>query len=154
VDEKSKCNGELETENAVESGAESQSADCGEHSFPEQGVVAQAAGGSIEFNGQRDTGGYPGSKAKEMTETDPVTDSEDDRVRHRPGKQSQRPTLAAQQVIRKIQTSEHIKARAGDADGCDGVVVHASDCRGKTKTFGQSSRFVKGHGFSRAVRSE
>jgi catechol 2,3-dioxygenase-like lactoylglutathione lyase family enzyme len=50
--------------------------------------------------------------------------AEDDRVRHRPSKQSQRPMLAAQQVVSKIQTSEHIKTGAGNADGCDGVVVH------------------------------
>ena len=130
-DENGKCNGELEAEDAIESGAESQAADGRKHTLPEQGIVVPAARGSIEFDGQRDTGGYSSSKAKEKTEADAVTDAEDDRVRHGPGKQSQRPMLAAQQVIRKIQTPEHIKTRARDADGGDGVVVHSSEyCRG------------------------
>jgi len=132
-DENGKGHCELETENAVESGAKSQPADRGKHSLPEQGVVVPAARGSIEFNGQRDTGGYTRSEAKEKAEANAVSDAEDDRIGHGAGKQSQRPMLAAQQVICKIQTSEHIKACASDADGGDGVVIHSSDCRGNAQ---------------------
>src|SRR5713226_265594 len=57
-DEYGKCDCELQAQHAIKSGPETQPADGGEHSLPEQGVVVQAARGSIEFNGQRDAGGY------------------------------------------------------------------------------------------------
>jgi ketosteroid isomerase-like protein len=129
-DENGKGDCKPKTQRTVKSNAEGQSADGGEQSFPEQGVMIQPARGSIEFDGNGDAGANSGSNAKEETKANAVSDSEDDRVRDRPGKQSQRPMLATQQVIRQIQASEHVKTGAGDADGCDGVVVHRIDCRG------------------------
>jgi uncharacterized protein len=129
-DENGKGDCKPKTQRAVKPYAETQPADCGKHSLPKQGVVVKAARGSIEFNGKRNARSNAGGEPKEKSEADAVPDAEDDRVRHRPGKQSQRPMLAAQQVIRQIQASDHVKTGAGDADGCDGVVVHWIDCRG------------------------
>jgi ketosteroid isomerase-like protein len=129
-DENGKGDCKPKTQRAVKPYAETQPADCGKHSLPKQGVVVKAARGSIEFNGKRNARSNAGGEPKEKSEADAVPDAEGDRVRHRPGKQSQRPMLAAQQVIRQIQASDHVKTGAGDADGCDGVVVHRIDCRG------------------------
>ena len=108
--------------------------------------MVQATCGPIELKGKGDAGGNPGSKSKEKTETNAVSDSEDHRVRHRPGQQPQRPMLAAQQIVCKIQTSEHVKARARDADSGDGVMVHAGEyCRGNARMIGISVRPVEGH---------
>ncbi len=52
--------------------------------------------------------------------------------------------LTAQQVVSKIETAEHIKAGAGNADGCDGVVIHPIDCRGRA-FYAQVSDFIPSH---------
>src|SRR5580700_9327073 len=103
--ENGKCNCELKAQRAIKSCGETQPSDRGKHSLPEQGVVVQCTRGSIEFDGNSDTGGNAGGKTKEETKANGVPNSEDDRIRHRAGKQSQRPVLAAQQVIRQIQAS-------------------------------------------------
>ena len=98
--------------------------------------MLQAACRSLEFNRSSDASSHPGGETKEKTEANAVSDSEDDRVLHRPSKQPQRPMLAAQQVVGKIQTSEHIKTCAGNADGCDGVVIYGVIAEGALKVWG------------------
>jgi hypothetical protein len=122
--EDGKGNCKTKAQLAVESGAETQSADGGEQCLPWQRVVIQPAGSSIEFDGDRNACSNSSGNAEEETEPEAVSDAEDDGVRHRPGKQSQRAMAAAQQVIGKIQTANHIKAGARYADGGDGVMVH------------------------------
>jgi hypothetical protein len=79
---------------------------------------------STELNRQSDTGGDAGSQAKEETEPEAVADAEDNRVRDRAGKQPQRPVLSTQEVVSQIETTQHIKTRARNADDRDGMVVH------------------------------
>jgi hypothetical protein len=123
-DEHGECDCEPEAQGTVKSSGKARTANGGEHSFPGQRVVVQATRGAIELNRKSYASCDTGREAKEKTEAKTVSDSEDDRVGYRSGKQSQRPMLAAQQVIGKIQTSDHIKTGAGNADGGDGVVVH------------------------------
>jgi hypothetical protein len=106
-DEGGKGNCKPKTQCAVKSGAKSQPTDRRKHTLPKQGVVVQAARRSIEFNRQRDAGGYAGSKAKAKTEA-----KADDRIRHRPGKLTQRPMLAPQQIVSEIQTTKHVETRS------------------------------------------
>ena|ERR1700686_3462070 len=95
-DEDDKGNCKPETKRAVESCSESQSADGGEYCLPLQRVVIQAARSAIEFDGNGDAGGNPGGNAEEKTEAEAVSDSEDNGIRHRSGKQSQRAVPSAQ----------------------------------------------------------
>jgi ketosteroid isomerase-like protein len=129
-DENGKGDCKPKTQRTVKSNAEGQSADGGEQSFPGQRIVIQPARGSIEFDSNGDAGANSGSNSEEETKANAVSDTEDDRVRHRPGKQSQRPMLAAQQVICEIEAPEYIETGAGNADGGDGMMVHRIDCRG------------------------
>ena len=91
--------------------------------------MVQSARGAVEFNRERYAGSKTRHQAEEETKAQTVADSEEDRVCDRPGKHPQRTVLAPQQVIRKIKTAEHIQAGAGNADGCDHMMVHADDCR-------------------------
>ncbi len=100
--EDGKGNCKTKAQLAVESGAESQSADGREYCLPWQRVMIQSAGSSIEL----DRNGNPRRKsrgdAEEKTEAEAVSDAEDDGVCHRPGKQSQRAVPAAEQIIGEI----------------------------------------------------
>ena len=87
--------------------------------------MIEPASRSIKFNRQRDAGRNTGSQAKEQTKPEAIADAEDKRVGYRAGDQPQRTVLSTQQVVRKIETAQHIKTRTRNADGRDCVVVHA-----------------------------
>jgi hypothetical protein len=78
----------------------------------------------IELDRQCDAARNPGSQAKEQAKAEAVADTKHEGVRHRARKQPQRTVLPTQQVISKIQAAQHIKARAGNADARDCVMVH------------------------------
>src|SRR5713226_4407157 len=87
------------------------------------------ASGSMELNRDGNAGRGSRSDSKEQAKAYTVADSEHDRVRHHLGEQPQGTVLAAQQIVSKIKSAEHIQTNAGDADSRDGVVVHRNDCR-------------------------
>ena len=131
-DENGKCNCEMHAQNHVQSSAETEPADGGKQRFSWPGVMVQPASGSMELDRQGNPGRYAGGKAKKETEAEAIPDAEYDRVRYRTGKHSQWTVLSAQQVVGKIQTAQHIKRAADNADGGDCVVVHSEDCRANT----------------------
>ena len=88
--------------------------------------MVQATSGSTEFDGNGDPGRNSRDEAKEETKANAVADSEDNRVGYRPGEQSQRAVLPAQQIVSEIKAPEHIETAAGDTDGCDRMVVHSA----------------------------
>ena len=122
--ENTKCDCVLKTQNPVESGAESKPPDRAEYGLPRQWVMIVRATCSMKFNRDGNAGCGSGSDSKEKAETDTVADSEHDRVRHHPGEQPQGTVLAAQQIVSKIKGAEHVQTDAGEADGCDSVVVN------------------------------
>ena len=113
--------------------------------------MVQATSGSTEFNGNGDPGRNPRDEAKEETKANTVADSEDDRVGYRPGKQSQRAVLPAQQIVSEIKAPEHIETAAGDTDGCDRMVVHSVIVEVTLGDYGQAANDPKEfrHGLTR-----
>src|SRR6266404_8502163 len=95
-DENGECDCESEAQNPVQSGTESESPDGGEQSFPRQRVMIQPTSCTIELNRQGDTGRDTGSQAKEGSKAEAVADAEDNGIRYRTGKQTQRTVLPAQ----------------------------------------------------------
>ena len=89
--------------------------------------MIQSARGAIEFNRNGDASCDPRGQAKKGTEAESKADTKNDGVGYGPGEQAQRAVLAAQQVIGEIKAPEHVKAGAGNADGCDRVMVHCND---------------------------
>ena len=87
--------------------------------------MVQATGGSTEFDGHGDPRGNSRDETEEETKSNTVAHSEDNRISYRPGEQSQRAVLPAQQIVSQIKAPEHIETAAGDTDGCDRMVVHA-----------------------------
>ena len=81
---------------------------------------------SIQFNGQRDTGRNPRGQSENQTEAEPIPHSENQRVSYHSCKHAERPVLSAQQVIRQVETAQHIQTCARNADGCNCVMVHAT----------------------------
>ena len=79
---------------------------------------------STEFNRNGDAGRDTGSQPKEETKAEAVADAEDNGVRYRASKQPQRTVLSTQQVVGKIETTQHIKTCTRNADGRDCMVVH------------------------------
>jgi hypothetical protein len=67
----------------------------------------------------------PEARPKKRPRPRPVPDAEDNGVRYRAGQQPQRIVLSTQQVVGKIQTAQHIKTSARNADGRDRMVVHS-----------------------------
>src|ERR1700730_12818956 len=55
-EEKTKCQGEPETDASVQAGAETESSDRAEQCLPRQRVMIVVAGLAIEFHGDRDAG--------------------------------------------------------------------------------------------------
>src|SRR5258708_17993334 len=125
-DEDGKRDGESKAQSPVQPSCESEAADRGKQSFPEPGVMVESAICQIVLNRQGHAGRNAGSQAKEEAKPEAITDAEDNGVRYRAGKQPQRTVLSAQQVIRKIERTQHIKARTHNADGRDGMVVHST----------------------------
>src|SRR5882762_5274419 len=123
-DETCKSDSEFEPQNPVKSGGESQPANGAEKCFPGQGIVLLAARRSTELNRHRDSGANPREEAKKRTEAKAIADSENDRVGNRSSEQAQRAVPATEQIIGKIQAAEHVETGAGDAHGCERVVVH------------------------------
>lgn len=124
-DENGERDTESEAQNPIESGSESEAANGREQRFPKQGVMIQAASRSVEFNRKCDAGRDTRSQAKEETQAKTVADPEDDGIRYCPGKQPQRPVLSSQQVVSQVETTQHTKTDAGNADCRDCMVVHA-----------------------------
>jgi hypothetical protein len=91
--------------------------------------MIQPASCAIELDRDGDPGGNSGSHAKEETKTKAVTDSEDDGIRYGAGQQPQRTVLPAQQIVREIETAQHIETGSRDADSCDCVMVHSAIVR-------------------------
>jgi hypothetical protein len=85
--------------------------------------MIQPASCSTEFNRQDNAGGDSGSQAKEKTKAEAVADAEDNGVRYGTGKQAQRTVLSTQQAVSEIETTEHVKTGAGNADDRNGMVV-------------------------------
>jgi len=104
-DETGKSNGEFEAQDPVQSGAESQTAYGAEECFPGEGIMAEAASGSIEFNGQGGSGGNACEEAEERTEAKTIADSENHGVGNGSCEQPQRAMLAAQQIVGEVQTA-------------------------------------------------
>ncbi len=86
--------------------------------------MRQTASCSIEFNRDREAGCETRGEAKEQTQANAISDSENDRVRHGTGKQPQRAVLSTQQVVGKIKAAQQVKKGPCDADGSYRVVVH------------------------------
>ena len=84
-----------------------------------------ATGYSIEFDCHGDTYGNSGSKAEERTKAEAVTDAEDNRVRYHAREQAQWAVLSTQEIVSKIETTQHIQAASANADGGNGVVVES-----------------------------
>jgi hypothetical protein len=87
--------------------------------------VIETAGYSIEFDCHGDTYGNTGSKTEEGTKAEAVTDAEDNRVRYHAREQAQWAVLSTQQIVSKIETTQHIQAASANADGGNGVVVES-----------------------------
>src|SRR5438445_3995936 len=86
--------------------------------------MIEPASRPAELDRHRDAARDARSQAKEQAEPESIADAEHQRVRHRPRKQPQRTVLPTQQVISKVQTTQHIKAYAGNADARDCMMVH------------------------------
>ena len=69
----------------------------------------------VKFNRHRDSSSHAGNHTKEKSQPDCIAKAKHNRVRHRSGEQSQRPMFAAQQIVSKVQRSEHVEARRRDA---------------------------------------
>ena len=91
--------------------------------------MAQPLSRAIELNRDRDPVCHARNHAKKPTQAKPIADSEHNRVRHRPSKQSQGTVLSAQQIVGKVQTPDYIQASPGDADRGQGVMVHGKILR-------------------------
>src|ERR1700733_1823056 len=121
--------GKLQTKITPEACAEGNSPYRAEPSFPPQRVVVQPSSRAIELNRDCDPAGHARSQAKKPAQAKPIADSEHNRVRHRPSKQSQGTVLSAQQIVRKVETPDYIQASPGDADRGHGVMVHGKILR-------------------------
>jgi Tol biopolymer transport system component len=124
ADYNAECDRESQSQDPVQTGAESEAADGAEQRLPRQGIMLQPARRSVEFDRDGNAGGDARSEAEEETKSQAVADSENDRVGHRAGEQPQRAVLPAQQIVCKVKAAEHIQAGAGNADGREGMVVH------------------------------
>jgi|SRR5580698_10808982 len=87
--------------------------------------MIQPARCPAEFNRQGNAAGQTGSQPKEETQAKSIANTEDNGVRYGTGKQAQRTVLSTQQVVRQIETTQHIKTSTHNTDDGDGVVVHA-----------------------------
>jgi hypothetical protein len=78
----------------------------------------------IELDRQRGAGRDAGSQAKEQSQTKAVSNAEQERIRNRPRNQPQRTVLPAQQIISKVEGTQHVTAGASNANRRDCVMVH------------------------------
>jgi hypothetical protein len=88
--------------------------------------MIQATSCSIEFNCQGDARRDTGSQAKEETKAQTVAEAEDNGVRYRAREHPQRTVLPTQQIVGKIEATQHIETRARNADRRDCVMVHST----------------------------
>src|ERR1700722_14903878 len=65
-----------------------------------------------------------GRHAEDQTQPEAVTEAKQDRIRHGSSQQPQRAMRASQQVVRKIETTQHIQTTARNGDSSNRVMVH------------------------------
>ena len=93
----------------------------------------------VEFNRDGNPRGHTGNHPKEKAQPNCISETKYDRVRDRSGEQSQRPVFAAQQIVSKVQRTEHVEARRRDADAGQQVMIdgvrekHAMIVEGKAQ---------------------
>src|ERR1700733_15563476 len=80
---------------------------------------------AVQLDRSRNTYRNTRGKAEEGTEAQAITDTEDNRVRYDPRKQSQWAMLPTQEVVCKVQASHHVKTAARDADCRNCMMVHS-----------------------------
>jgi hypothetical protein len=85
--------------------------------------MRETARGAVELEGEGDPAGQTGSQAKEEAQAETVSDTKDDGIRNGAREQAERAMLSAEEIIGKIEAAEHVKARTGNADSGDDMVV-------------------------------
>ena len=79
---------------------------------------------TVQFNCKRDAGRNARSQSKEPTEPDGIAYSKNNRIRYCASQHPQRPVFPTQQVIRKVQGSQHVQTSARYADRCNCMVIY------------------------------
>jgi hypothetical protein len=93
--------------------------------------MVQAASRPIELNRQGNACRNSGDQAEKRTQAQAVTDTEDQRISYRAGKQPQGTVLSAQQIVGEIETTEHVETGAGNTDRREDMVVHSGIVEGQ-----------------------